>query len=134
MGRRTWESIGRPLPGRKTVVVTRQTDYQVVAENVQIAASLDDALRIAQSTGDDEAFVIGGAVLYQEALQRADRFYFTEVAAEVEGDTYFPINFDTFDWDAWEYLEQEAHGEDEHNDHAFIFITLERRNSTDTPE
>src|ERR1700759_3434706 len=76
MGRRTWESIGRPLPGRRTIVVTRQTGYPVV-EGVQTAASLDDALETAEAAGESEAFVVGGAQLYQEALHHADRFYFT---------------------------------------------------------
>src|SRR4051812_33797675 len=68
MGRKTWESIGRPLPGRTTVIVTRQHDYNAGAEGVHIAASLDDALLVAQSLNDDEAFVVGGAELYNEAL------------------------------------------------------------------
>lgn len=127
MGRRTWESIGSALPGRRTVVVTRQADYHIDAESVQIASSLDEALRVAEAAGDDEAFIVGGAELYREALPRADRMYFTEVAAEVEGDTYFPLNFDTLDWDEWEHLETEAHGADEKNDYAFVFVTLERR-------
>jgi dihydrofolate reductase len=127
MGRRTWESIGRPLPGRSTVVVTRQSDYMVDADGVNIAASLDDALHIAEAANEKEAFVVGGAELYREALLRAHRLYFTEVAADVEGDTYFPVNFDTFDWDSWEEIETEAHGADSQNDFAFVFVTLERR-------
>src|SRR3954469_25030226 len=61
MGRRTWESIGRALPGRRTVVVTRQTDYCTGSAEVQIASSLNDALKTAESAGDDEAFIVGGA-------------------------------------------------------------------------
>lgn len=126
MGRRTWESIGRPLPGRKTVVVTRQHDYAIDFENVQIAASLEDALQLAEVACEEEAFIVGGAELYREALPQADRFYFTEVAADVKGDTYFPLNFDTFEWDEWESLETEAHDADSENDFACIFVTLER--------
>ena len=126
MGRRTWESIGRPLPGRRTIVVTRRQDYCRDAEGIQIAESLDDALQAAQVAGDDEAFIVGGSQLYQEAVPRADRMYLTEVAADVDGDTYFPVNFDTFDWDAWTSLETEAHAADAHNDYAYIFVTLER--------
>lgn len=126
MGRRTWESIGRPLPGRKTIVVTRQHDYPINSPSVQIAGSLDDALEIAEEQHEDEAFIVGGAELYQEALPQADRFYFTEVAADVQGDTYFPLNFDTFEWDEWDSLETDAHDADAENDHACIFITLER--------
>ncbi len=133
MGRKTWESIGRPLPGRKTVVVTRQLDYRV-DEGVCIAASLGDAINIAKAAGDDEAFIIGGAEIYQEALTCADRLYFTEVAADVEGDAYFPMNFDTFDWDAWESLETEAHEADSQNDHAYVFVTLQRCEPKNTSE
>jgi dihydrofolate reductase len=125
MGRRTWESIGRPLPGRTTIVVTRQHDYQL-PEGVHIAGSLDEAIDIAAARNEEEAFVVGGAELYHEALSRVDRFYFTEVAADVEGDTYFPLNFDTFDWDEWETIETEAHDADEKNEYAFIFVTMQR--------
>ena len=93
MGRNTWESIGRLLPGRTTVIVSRQRDYAIAGAIV--AATLDDA--IAACGGDDEIFVIGGAQLYAAALPRADRIYLTEVDAEVEGDTLMP-NFDTTKW------------------------------------
>jgi len=86
MGRKTWESLGRPLPGRTSVVVTHQPGYR--APGAVVAHSLDEAL--AQSAGDDEIFVIGGAELYAQALPRAGRLYLTSVDAEVEGDTYMP--------------------------------------------
>jgi dihydrofolate reductase len=127
MGRKTWESIGRPLPGRTTVVVTHQSEYRVADKGVRIAASLDDALHIAEAAGDDEVFIVGGAEIYRQALPRADRLYFTEVAADVAGDAYFPVNFDTFDWHEWEHLETEAHEADGQNEYAFVFVTLERR-------
>ncbi|HVT30382.1 MAG TPA: dihydrofolate reductase [Lacipirellulaceae bacterium] len=125
MGRRTWESIGRPLPGRRTIVVTRQSTYRA-ADGVLIANSLDEALRAAEAGGESEAFVIGGAELFREALSEADRLFFTEVAADVEGDTYFPMNFDTFEWDAWVCVETEAHAADSKNEYAFVFVTFER--------
>jgi dihydrofolate reductase len=127
MGRRTWESIGRALPGRRTIVVTRQPAYRIDVDGVEIAASLDGALQIAKATRESEAFIVGGAELYREALPFAHRLYLTEVAADVEGDTYFPVNFDTFDWDSWIHLDTEAHEADSQNDHAFVFVTLERR-------
>src|SRR5258707_294407 len=95
MGRNTWESIARLLPGRTTVVVTRQRDYRV--EGAIVAPTLDDAL--AACRDNDEIFVIGGAQLYAAALPRADRIYLTEVDAEVEGDTYMP-EFDLREWQA----------------------------------
>src|SRR3954465_14290592 len=83
MGRNTWESIGRLLPGRTTVIVSRQPGYRV--PGAIVAAPLDEAL--AACGNDDEIFVIGGAQLYASALPRADRIYLTEVDAEVAGDT-----------------------------------------------
>jgi len=86
MGRKTWESIGRPLPGRTSVIVTRQPGYQ--APGALVAHSLDEA--IAACRGDEEIFVIGGAELYAQALPRASRLYLTVVEADVEGDTWMP--------------------------------------------
>ena len=89
MGRKTWESIGRPLPGRTSIVVTRDADY--VAEGAKVVHSMQDALRLAESIavidGTEQAFVIGGAALYATAMPIADRFHLTRVHAEVEGDT-----------------------------------------------
>src|SRR5687767_13665497 len=90
MGRRTWESIARPLTGRRMIVVSRRHDYQVDIEGVLLAANLDDALDRAVAHGKEETFIIGGAELYQDALRRADRLYLTRVGANVAGDTYFP--------------------------------------------
>lgn len=93
MGRRTWESINRLLPGRTTVIVTRRQDFAV--PGALIAHSLDEAIRYC--AGDSETFVIGGGELYRAALPRADRIYLTVVDAEPEGDTRMP-EFDTRDW------------------------------------
>jgi dihydrofolate reductase len=86
MGRKTWESIGRPLPGRRSIVVSRQAGF--IAAGAEVAASLDDALRLCQ--GSAEVFVIGGAQLYRDALARADRLIVTEIDADFEGDTHWP--------------------------------------------
>ena len=86
MGRKTYESIGRLLPGRTTVIVTRQKDYHV--DGAVIAHSLQDA--VAACGGDEEIFVIGGGELYLAAMPAADRIYLTIVDAEPEGDTYMP--------------------------------------------
>jgi len=97
VGRRTWESIGRALPGRRMVVVSRQPERLELPDGVTAAASLEAALHVAAAAGEDEAFVAGGAGLYAEALPRADRIYLTEVAGTSEGDTFFPP-FDADDW------------------------------------
>lgn len=86
MGRKTYESIGRPLPGRTTVIVTRNRDY--LMEGCLIANSLDDAIKLASV--DAEAFCVGGANLYAQMLPRADRLYITEIQADYEGDAHFP--------------------------------------------
>jgi dihydrofolate reductase len=87
MGRKTYESIGRPLPGRTNIVITRQSDYQ--AAGCIIAHDLDSALQSCPGE-EDEAFICGGGQLYQESLPVTDRIYLTALAREVPGDTYFP--------------------------------------------
>ena len=94
MGRRTYESVGRPLPGRTTVVVTRRPDW--ASEGVLRAGSVEEALALANEI-DDEVFVVGGAQVYAEALPAADRLALTFVDAEPEGDTLFP----EVDWSKW---------------------------------
>jgi dihydrofolate reductase len=128
MGRRTWESIGRPLPGRRTVVVTRQTDYRVEDPNVRVAQSVDDALRIAEAAGDAEAFVVGGSEIYRASLSKADRLYITVVMADVQGDTYFVGEHEWRDWtwDSWVAVENELHDADEKNEYPYAFVTFQR--------
>jgi dihydrofolate reductase len=126
MGRRTWESIGRPLPGRRTIAVSRQPEYRVDVEGVDVAASLDDALRIAETAGDDEVFIIGGAELYREALAQVNRIYLTRVHAFIDGDTYFP----DVDWQKWRRVESEQRDSDARNDYRYTFEVYERASGT----
>jgi dihydrofolate reductase len=97
MGRKTYESIGRPLPGRKSIVVTRSPDglRKVLPKEVLVAASVRHAFELA--SGDSEAFLIGGGELFREALGMCDRAYVTWVDAELDGDTHFP-EFPAADW------------------------------------
>lgn len=92
MGRKTFESIGRPLPGRLNIVITRQHDWQ--HEGVKVVHSIDDALRLAEAQslidGMNEVMVIGGAEIYKTALPQADKLYVTRVDAEIDGDAFFP--------------------------------------------
>jgi len=120
MGRKTWESIGRPLPGRQMVVVSRQDGYR--AEGVDVASNLDAAIDVATTAGDDEAFVIGGAEIYRLALPHADRLYLTRVHAKIEGDTVFP----EFDPGDWRLVESERRPADEANDFPICFERYER--------
>lgn len=96
LGRRTWESIGRPLPERRILVLTRSTALEL-PQGVERIATLDEGLERARSRGEDELFVGGGADVYRIALPRADRLYLTRVDAEVEGDTRFP-RWSPADW------------------------------------
>jgi dihydrofolate reductase len=121
MGRRTWESIGKALPGRTNVVVSRRANLP--PPGVTVVRSLDAALDAARADGDDEAFVIGGGELYAAALRRADRIYLTVVDADVEGDARFPA----FDRAQWVETAREPHLVDERHAHAFAFTVLDRR-------
>jgi dihydrofolate reductase len=106
MGRRTWESIGRVLPGRTSVVVTRSPDFAAPA-GVVVAHSLEEAL--AASAGDEEPFVVGGAALYDEALALAQRIHLTVIERHFDGDVYFP----PFDRSHWQLADSERHSEGE---------------------
>ena len=123
MGRRTWESIGRALPGRRTVVVSRNPDFRTNVDGVTATTSLDKSLSIAEVAGDDEAFIIGGAELYRESLGRADRLYLSRVCAAVDGDTSFP----EVNWNNWQLVESEEHDANKKNEYAYRFETYDRR-------
>lgn len=119
MGRKTWESIGRPLPGRKSVVISRQSEYDPGYAEVIVAANLDEALAQARNLEDvgDELFVIGGARIYEMCLSRADRMVITRVHVEVEGDVWFP----EVDWGAWELLVEDPHEAGDNDDYAHTY-------------
>ena len=121
MGRKTFDSVGRPLPGRTTVVITRSNDWS--ADGVAVVHSLEDALRVAANAGESEVFIAGGAEIYELAMHRADRMYLTRVHAEVEGDTFFP-EFD--DVSEWRLVDAEHCEADERNLYPFSFLTYER--------
>ena len=127
MGRKTWESIGRPLPGRTSIVVSRNPDYQ--AEGAKVVQSLDEAIKLAESVaeidGRDEAFVIGGAGLYSAALPKAQRFHLTRVHAEVEGDT----KLKEFDESQWQEVRRIEHSCDADNPYDYSICLLERKAS-----
>ena len=123
-GRVTWESIGKALPGRRMVVLTRQANYEV-PEGVYVCESMSEALELAREAGDDEAFIGGGEAVYREALPLADRIYLTYVDAEVETDTHFP-EFDETEWEQRTILTQAA---DESNEYAFQTVLFSRLKS-----
>lgn len=129
MGRKTYESIGRPLPGRTNIVITRQSDYQ--AEGIVVVHSLQEALDQAEDIGfvgaHDEVMVIGGAEIYQQALLQADRLYITHVHADVEGDASFP----KVNWLDWQEAKREDYsadpeGSEKRNPYDYSFVVYER--------
>lgn len=126
MGRKTFESIGRALPGRLNIVVTRRGDWPCPAGAMRVG-SVDEAFNraIAQAEMDDvaEVVVIGGGQLYAEALDRVDRLYLTWVQAEVEGDTYFPA----LDWNQWREIAREDHRSSGTNPFDYSFVVYDRR-------
>ena len=116
MGRVTWESIGRPLPGRRSIVVSRNPDLRI--EGAEVVHSVEDAISLAREGGDALPFIIGGAGLYTSALPYVTHIHLTEVDREVDGDTFFP----ELDPDSWIEVERTA-GETP----GLSFVTLERR-------
>ncbi|MDZ7829294.1 MAG: type 3 dihydrofolate reductase [Halofilum sp. (in: g-proteobacteria)] len=117
MGRRTWESIGRPLPGRTSIVLT--TDESFSVEGATVVHGLEAAL---EAAGDaEEVMVIGGGVLFADTITLADRLYLTVIQAEVEGDTWFPF----FSTDDWQETFSEHHDADENNPWEYDFLIWE---------
>jgi dihydrofolate reductase len=124
MGRKTFESIGKPLPGRANIVITHNAGYQ--AQGVSVVHSLAEALElarhIARLDGGEEVVVIGGADIYRAALPHADRIYLTEVHASVEGDAVLPA----IDWTRWREACREHHAAQTPNDYDYSFVCYER--------
>lgn len=125
MGRKTWESVGRPLPGRANIVVTRQKGY--IAEGADVVSSLEEAVKLARARlrclPGDEICIIGGGELYRQALDIADRMIVTHVMMEVEGDTHFP----PIDEAAWQPVSREPIAAGEGDSAAMLHVVYERR-------
>lgn len=120
MGRKTYESIGKPLPNRTNIVLTRDKSYH--APGCLVVNSLDEAIKFAESEENKEIFIIGGAEIYRQLLGAIERIYLTVVQHEFEGDAYFP----ELDQKEWKEIEREEHGADEKNEYGYSFIILER--------
>lgn len=118
MGRKTWESIGRPLPGREIVVVTRQEGYGV-PPGVSVARSVEEALETARG---DEVFIAGGEEIFRQTIDRADRLYLTRIDKDFPGDTFFP----EVDPERWRLVLREDHGATEETPFAYSFLTYDR--------
>ena len=120
VGRKTFESIGKVLPGRDMIVVTR--DESLKPDGCLTARSVDAAIALARERVETEVFVCGGAAIYSQALKAAHRIYLTQVHAHVDADTFFP----EFDASTWRETEKSFHQADEKNQYAFTFKVLER--------
>jgi len=118
MGRKTFDSIGRPLPGRQNIVITRNTGY--AKEGVEVVHSIDEALR--RCSADDEVFVIGGANIYRETITLANRIYLTKVNAVIEGDAFFP----SINLDEWQEAKRSSRDADAENIYSFDVIVYDR--------
>ena len=122
MGRKSLESLGKPLPSRTNIVITRNTDFQ--AAGVTVVHTLDDAIAEAKAINQHEIFVIGGAEIYAMALPVATTLYLTEIQKAYDGDAYFPA----FDRSKWTEVSRVPHPADERHEVGFDFVMYERKN------
>lgn len=121
MGRKTFESIGKPLPNRRNIVVSRRKDF--ATKGCEVFDSLDAALLAIEREPSGEAFVIGGGEIYTQAMAQADRIYLTRVHAEFVGDTFFP----ELDMRLWVETDRKEHPVDDQHHYSFTFLTYEQR-------
>ncbi len=122
MGRNCYVSIGRPLPKRTNVIITRDPFF--ISSNCLVARSIDEALNMAYENGETEAFIIGGGQIYEQTRDLWDRLYLTEVDIETEGDVFFP---DTDLENDWQLISESIHERDEKNEFNYIFRVYERK-------
>jgi dihydrofolate reductase len=121
VGRKTFQSIGKPLPGRQTVIITRDEGFRT--EGCLVAHSVEDGIRLARERGESELFICGGAEIYAGSLRAADRMYMTLVHTTVDADTFFP------EWESDEWVEEEVsrHEADAKNQFPFSFKVLTKK-------
>ncbi|OCG34677.1 type 3 dihydrofolate reductase [Gilliamella apicola] len=124
MGRKTFESIGRPLPSRHNIIISKQAPSESNStQNVSWVQSIDAAIVLAQEQNVDEAFIIGGGNIYKQTLPLANRLYLTHIDAELQGDTHFPDYLP----EQWQVIYQEGHQPDDKNGYSYQFEILERK-------
>ncbi|HIP94094.1 MAG TPA: type 3 dihydrofolate reductase [Leucothrix sp.] len=120
MGRKTYDSIGRPLPGRLNIVLSRNENLLI--DGCTVVNSLEEAFVAVAPQNPDEIFITGGAYLYNKFIEDADRLYLTLIDEKFSGDTFFP-DYTQYDW---KQIEKNNHSADDENPHAYSFITLDR--------
>lgn len=121
MGRKSYQSIGKPLPKRTNIIVTRDPFF--IASGCVVTHSLEEAINMAKENGEEEVFIIGGGEIYRQSLEYIDKLYLTEVDLEVEGTVYFP----EINEEEWKEISREEHEPDEKNEHPYTFRVLERK-------
>jgi len=119
MGRKTYESVGKPLPNRTNIIVTHNQDYK--AEGCIVVHSVDEALKAAENA--EEVMIIGGSQIYEEFLPKANKLYLTIIDTEIEGDTYFP----EYKIEEWKEASYEEHERDAENQYDYTFLVFERK-------
>jgi dihydrofolate reductase len=124
MGRKTFESIvdriGKPLPGRHNIIITRQAGYD--GKGAEVAADISAALKAGSETAEDEYFILGGAQIYAETINLCDRLYITEIHQEYEGDSFFPV----IDPSQWQEISREGHASESPELPAYSFVIYQR--------
>lgn len=124
MGRKTFESIGYPLPARHNIIISKQAPSESnLIQNVSWIQSIEAAILLAQKQNIDEAFIIGGGNIYKQTLPLANRLYLTHIDAELPGDTHFP----DYSPEQWQVIYQERHQPDDKNGYSYRFEILERK-------
>jgi len=123
MGRKTFESVNKVLPGRFNIVITRQKDWN--AEGVIVASDLNDSLKRSAETNCKDTFIIGGGEIFQQSIDVADRIYMTRVHTELDGDTFFPV----IDEHKWQLTSNQDFAADEKHAFAYSFQTWQKKNS-----
>jgi|TARA_B100002003_G_C14035945_1_gene499190 dihydrofolate reductase len=120
LGRKNYESIGRALPKRRNIIISRQADLAI--DGCEVVASVEDAISLAKTDEEEEIFVIGGGEIYNLALPLVDRVYLTRVHTELEGNVYFS----DLPAEEWEEVSREEHAVDDRHEYAFTFLTYDR--------
>ena len=121
MGRKNFLSIGKPLPNRVNIVVTRDAFFN--ASGVVVVHSIPEGIELARQAGETELFIIGGGEIYRQCMDLTDRLYITEIETDVEGDVYFP----EVDTETWKLISEERHDPDDRNKYAYSFKVYDRK-------
>lgn len=122
MGRKNYQAIGRPLPDRTNIIVTRDRSFN--CSNCEVVHNLEDALLLAKKNGEQEAFIIGGGNIYEQTIRYWDKLYLTEINLETDGDVFFP----ELNWENWTLVSEKKHQKDEKNPYDYSFKIYHRTN------